>query len=257
MCIKKERWEKNKPREYEDASIFTNYHKVLKDEILTSLKNNAHYIEGKNKLIDIGAGTGNFSRLLSPYLKSITLVDINKKPLCFLKKCAEQDKLTNLNIINKNYYHLKNTVKYDFLLLSLFGNPSEDDIKKLFSFVKYSVIIITNTYKKARDIKSIELEKRLKQKPSKDIWIKYLKENDYKYSIKNYTLEFGQPVKTIKDAENFLSGYYEKPIVEKKLKSILKINENFIKKNKFNNKNKFKYYIPNKKNISILTIELK
>lgn len=257
MCIKKDRWEKNKPLEYENASIFTNYHNNLKIEILNSLKKNPHFIENKSTLIDVGAGTGNFSRLLSPYFKNITLVDVNKKPLSFLEKCAKRDKLANLNIINKNYYDLEITTKYDFLILSLFGNPSEDDIKKLFSFVNYSVVIVTNTYKKAREIKSIELEKRLKQKPSKDIWIKYLKENKYKYGIKNYTIEFGQPVKSLADAKNFLSGYYEKQIVEKKLKSIIKIDNDFIKQNKFNNKSKFKYYIPNHKNISILTIKLK
>ena len=115
-------------------SVIKKREEIVFKQILKRIK-----IRGKNNAIDLGAGSGFYSKILySKGIKKITCVDTSKKMLSKIR-------IKNVNLINKNVLKIKNKKKFDLIIvmgLLEFINNYKNLLKKVTNFAKKNSSII-------------------------------------------------------------------------------------------------------------------
>jgi vancomycin resistance protein YoaR len=184
----------------------TDFHKILANEIIP-------YLSNDSTLLSLGSGLGFLEREISPYLKSMTLVDNSQKVIEYLNK----NKKSNQVIINGDSNKID--VKADYLLLSFFSRMFiADTIEHYLKLTKDKIFYIVN--QRRSDIETV---------------IQYLDSKNLVYSYKKMKLQFNQELKT-SEIDAYLTHYYSSCSEEKRqnlLNQFEKIDsENVIFKNR-------------------------
>lgn len=89
------------------------------------------------EVLEVGAGTGNFSKLISKQCNNLDIIEVKKKSVEFLKK--KLSKLKNIKIYKKDLFSLNKKKKYDSIVMfDVLEHIKEDErvIKKLTSILK-------------------------------------------------------------------------------------------------------------------------
>ncbi len=217
------------------ASLFGDYNKQLAAII-------SKHISNDDTLCDAGCGLGFLSRELSPYAKSVTAVDINDRALSVLKNDLQN--YPNVTGENCDIFEYSKS-EFDIMVFNYFGKI--DEIMSIAQrLCKKRIIIVKRSTDKhgfSFDLDSISGNIRLNTDD-------YLDNHGIKYIKEQYSIEFGQPLKSIEDAVRFFN-LYRSPDSAKMSESDIK--EKIVPINK----NDYNYYYPYKKEIAVYVINMK
>lgn len=222
----KGRWSDFRIELYERASAWTGFHSKLFELIKKEIEEN-------DTLLDVGCGTANLLQIIAEKHKML-LVDTDKNLMKYLSKKFEHN--TNITLINDDINKIE-TDKKDIVLISFFENPKENEetIKRIFTYAKKKVIILTHTCPDEIVINSEKEEYKQKRGYDKD-WDNFFSSGKYEYSRENHELDFGQPFKDIDEARTFINLFGTKKQTEERLKQIVHTKDNifplFLPKNK-------------------------
>jgi len=227
------KWDENGIRWFLDAGEYTGFHKMLAQKIIP-------YLLPGDTLCDAGCGLGRLDLELTEYVQSIRSIDINDDAISVLQK----------DIVNLGKQNIRAEVcdasaldeTYDVMLLSFFGQSN------MLDFLKNC---------RRRLIRVVSMENNSTLYPSRhrnytrDTVASVQEELDaqgIKYSLELSALEFGQPLRTWQDAEQYiLRNAPEAPDDE--------VND-FLKEHLQNTgRDDFPYFLPNYKEFGIFIID--
>ncbi|NCD05916.1 MAG: hypothetical protein EOL97_07330 [Spirochaetia bacterium] len=181
-------WNDKSIKWFSDSANKTTFHKDIAKEIIPYLNNN-------DTLLSLGSGLGFLERQLSPYIKSMTLVDNNDKAITYLNA----HKLDNQQIINISAQEINSS--YDYLLLSFFSRMYIDDSYHIYQkMAKKKIFYLIN--ERRCDVNQV---------------FSYFDNKNIKYSYKKMKLEFNQVLQK-NEITDFLDQYYSFASITKKQK---------------------------------------
>ncbi|WP_425804772.1 class I SAM-dependent methyltransferase [Desulfitobacterium sp. Sab5] len=181
-------WNSNTIRWYQEANEYSGFFKNLAGVIAPGL-------EGYSSFCDIGCGLGLIDLELSKSIHKITCVDINREAIEALKKSIKVRNVTNIEPQVMDCQDIKN--HWDIIFTSFFGSHELEHFlphcKKLIAVVskKKEAQLYPDKYRSFHKKTAEEVEQELTQK-------------GITYSVKYVSFEFGQPLLSKEDAQNFV-----------------------------------------------------
>ncbi len=225
-------WNADTIKWYQTANEYTGFFKNLAELIRPRL-------EGCKTLCDIGCGLGLVDLELSQTLTSITCVDRNHAAIEDLKSSIKKRKIDNITPLLIDCEQLEG--HWDAIIISFFGSHQLEKFlpscQKLFAIVdkKSGQKPYLEKYRKFNRNTCTNVEQALKQKR-------------INYALDEVTLEFGQPLVSFADAQDFVRTNYT-AVAEADLNRFLdcQLLET--------NEPEFPFYIPKSKTIGIFEVE--
>ena len=231
-------WDEKKIEYYMRASMRTGFHKNIAEKIVPFLKE-------EDEIVDIGCGPGVIDFELSPYVKSIKAIDIEPEIIEYLKKLVERSKIDNIFPVLGDASEIEGELG-DVTLMCFFSGEI-DSQKKIIDAAKRLAIIITHGEGNSKNTSKISGNTR---KRSAEDTVKELDAFGCNYDRINLQLDFGQPLKSLEEAKEFLEMYsteddpeIKKSKIEESLKNLTHSNHVF-----------YPYSIPNMKDVSIFIV---
>jgi len=182
-------WEEQTIRWFTDAGTYTGFHKTLARRIIP-------YLEQDDTLCDAGCGIGRLDLELAPYVRSITAVDVSENAIAALRRDAAAIGISNLCADVRDVDTM--TEQFDIIILSFFGQKNmfgllENCCRKLIRIV-------------AADNKSKMYPEQHKKcfKDTIPTVCGLLDEKGLDYKLELGKMEFGQPLRSWHDAEQFV-----------------------------------------------------
>ena len=156
----------------------------------------ARYLEPDFSLCDIGCGLGRLDLELAPFISNILAVDISADAVNRLKLDAAKQGADNIIIRCGDAADVQDC--FDVILLSLYGQP---DIQKLLGQCRRKLIRIVSSGKRSglypeqyrREIKNAVPDVQ-----------EELESLGIIYNLEHCAFESGQPLRTLREAENFI-----------------------------------------------------
>lgn len=226
-------WNEQSIRWFHNASEYTGYNKKLAEILF-------RHISRGGSLCDIGCGAGLIDFELAPHLAQITCVDISPEAIDAVERHARRLGLSNISTLCMDASGLEG--KWDTVMALFHGG--EDVISKYFHLAKEQLILGAHgTLKgnfgpdghkvtKCFDVRGIQ---------------EYLDGQGIRYSLQELTLEYGQPLTDLSDAEAFVTAY-SLPMEKSELDAYLR------QRLEKTGDDKFPYYLPNKKKLGLFVI---
>lgn len=181
-------WNSNTIRWYQEANDYSGFFKSIADLI-------APRLAGYSTFCDIGCGLGLVDLELSKYIKSITCIDINREAIDTLRKCVENRKITNIQPVLMDCNDIDES--WDVIYVGFFGARNLEKFrphcKKLIAVVgkKNQDELYPDKYRSFQKITVDEIEQTLTRKR-------------VPFSLTEVSFEFGQPLVSLADAQNFV-----------------------------------------------------
>lgn len=222
-------WTEEKLELYKRAAEYTDFNRGLAEVILS--------IIGEDRVIyDIGCGLSYLAMNMSEKSKEINCIDIDSKAIEILNREIEKKNIKNIYTINNDFKKVLDKVnKVDCIIASHFLDMNEN-LEYLLSKSKL-LIIIKNT----KNVDGIYIGKKQRIEDVEEI----LRKRDYKYSKRDYSGEFGQPLKTIEEGVDYYNSYCKNQIGKDNLKTMLFKG----------NMEEYPYYLPKYKKLGLLFVE--
>ena len=218
-----------------DASSFTGFHKLLAQKVLP-------HTTRSDVICDVGCGLGRLDFELAPHVSEIIAVDISGYAISALEKEIAATGVSNIRTRQGNALELD--ADFDVILMSLFGI---EDIPGVFRRCKRKHIRIVGAGRKS----GLYPEKyRHEQKNAVPIVRDRFELLGISYELEMCTIEFGQPLRTIRDAEQFVLT--NAPEADSKEVAVF-LNE-FLQST---GREDFPYYLPYQKELGIFTVDMK
>lgn len=226
-------WNEQSIRWFLDAGAYTGYHKALAQII-------RRHLEPEDTLLDAGCGLGRLDLELAPYVKGITAVDINECALNALIVDIENADAGNINarcgdasVLNEDY---------DIILMSFFGEP---DMPVFLEHCRRKIIRIVGAGTESGFYP--QRYRRYKRPYAEDVR-KELTALGVSFDMELCSIEFGQPLKSVKEAERYIS-FYTPEAEEQEIKDFL--HQKLIT----TGRDDFPYYLPHNKELGIFVIK--
>ena len=182
-------WDDQTSERFIDASAYTGFHKALAQKLLP-------YVAREYTVCDIGCGLGRLDIELSPYVSEIMALDISEYALSMLKRDAGRAGANNISIHRGEAEALEGC--YDIVLMSLFG---ETDTQEILRHCKRSFIRIVSASTKS----GLYPERHRREvKNAVPVVSRQLNALGIDFRVEYCSFEFGQPLKTRQDAEQFV-----------------------------------------------------
>lgn len=181
-------WNSNTIRWYQEANEYSVFFKKLADLIAPGLK-------GYSTFCDIGCGLGLIDLELSKSINQITCIDINREAVETLKKSIKDRNISNIEAQVMDCQDIKDI--WNIIFISFFGSHELESFlpqcKKLIAVVskKNEAQLYPDKYRRFHKKTAEEVEQELTHK-------------GIPYSVKYVSFEFGQPLLSIADAQNFV-----------------------------------------------------
>lgn len=181
-------WNSNTIRWYQEANEYSSFFKTLAALI-------APQLEGYTTFCDIGCGLGLIDLELSKSIRKITCIDINEAAIEALKKSIEDKNITNIEPRVMDSQDIQES--WDIIHTSFFGSRELESFlphcKKLIAVVskKNEAELYPDKYRRFHKMTAEEVEQELLHK-------------GVDFSLKYVSLEFGQPLVSKEDAQNFV-----------------------------------------------------
>ena len=226
-------WDRQTIGRYIDASSYTGFHKALAQKIVP-------YLEPEDRLLDLGCGLGKLDIEMAPYVSDITAVDISDSAISALRRDITLSGLKNLHARRCDVS--KVTGRFDVVFLSFFGRPKISDLLDL---CNRRIIRIVSAGKKS----ALYPEKRRRKAK---IDVTFIQEEllslgiDHKMEL--CSLEFGQPLRTRRDAELFVLSNAPESEPEE-------INDFLSENLEHTGREDFPFYLPYRKELGIFVID--
>lgn len=226
-------WNERSIRWFRDASEYTGYHKKLAEILL-------EYIPVRTSLCDLGCGTGLIDLELSPCFEQITCVDISETAIKAVEQRSRELGRNNISTRCEDAARLEGEWE---TVTALFYGGNEVFLNH-FRLAKGQMILVVHGTREGNfGPQGHKVSKKYDVKSVKE----HLEGHGIRYTLREVELEYGQPLRTREDAQEFAAAY-SMPMNETELnvylKECLKETEN----------EQFPYYLPNKKKLGIFVI---
>lgn len=226
-------WNEQSIRWFHNASEYTGYNKKLAEILL-------NYIPRGGSLCDIGCGAGLIDFALAPYLGQITCVDISPEAIRAVERHARRLGLNNISTLCMDASGLEG--EWDTVMALFHGG--QDVIAKYLHLAKEQLILAAHgVLKGSFGPDGHKVTKCFDVQGIKE----YLDAQGIRYSLQELTLEYGQPLTDIQDAEAFVTAY-STPMDPSELDAYLRehLQET--------GDGTFPYYLPNQKKLGLFVI---
>lgn len=188
-------WNPDMIRFMMDASERTEYYRVLTDLLRP-------WLQPDMALCDAGCGLGYLSLALAPYVREITAVDINPRPLEVLQTLAEERGVRNIRVLCGDVAKLTPENPYDAMVFCLYGSM-EKVLQVTAAQTAGRVFAFKRNYRTHRFSAG---EYPLEQEYLSGAELQ-LREAGISYSLQNVSPEFGQPFRCFEDVRRFYRLY--------------------------------------------------
>lgn len=239
------RWTKESIEWYINAAEYTGYPEILCEQL-------REFFEKDDTVYDIGCGLGHIDFLLSPYVKQITGVDVDADVLELMQQKIGREHLANVKTMHVDWKELRGEL-CDVALACSFGSLRRD-LGTLLSLCRKRLIIVKRNALMKED--GFITEYNMKNGSAKDE--AYLNEQGISYQLKTFVADFGQPFKSEKEARRFIDHYKLEPwksIPDYSMEAYLLSDEGNGNRDRGIQEGKYRYYLPNHKEVHIITIE--
>ena len=108
------RWSKESARWFEEAYLFSDYHKILADKICAAVPADASCCE-------LACGNGSLARSVAPRVASYTANDIDPHAIQWLSEKKEDEGHHNMEIVLGDWKKVLDGKSYDAVIFSFFG----------------------------------------------------------------------------------------------------------------------------------------
>lgn len=185
------RWTADTIRWFQAADNYTGFSRKMAERIVPLLKNHTSFC-------DIGCGLGLIDLELCQYIKKITCIDISGKAVESLQRKIEEKKITNIETLQMDSKENKDS--WDVIFVSFYDSYN---LEQYLPRCKRLIAVVGKNKKselfpeKYRDI----------IKYAADETEKYLIHKNIPYTPFEASFEFGQPLVSLEDAENFVRTY--------------------------------------------------
>ena len=227
------RWNERTSGWFCAASEYTGYNKKLAAILLK-------HIPERTTLCDVGCGSGLIDFELAPYFDQITCVDISSIAIDWIEKRCRQQGIRNINPVCMDAKEL--TGEWDTVLSLFYGGP--EGFVNYFPHARKQVVLVT--YMESKGKFGPKAHKIVKQFDTAGI-MAWLDESGIRYTLEEYTLEHGQPLRDLEDAKAFVRAY-TLPMCEDELLAYLD------KHLKETGEEEFPYYLPKQKHFGLFVI---
>lgn len=230
-------WSERSVELMRDASEYGEYYSSLVKRIVPVIKGGC--------VLDAGCGLGYLSLEMAKYAQHVTAADRDAKALAVLKDNIASRKVENIDVIEGDLFAHCPKQTYDALVFCFFGGI-EESLRLAGKCLKPhgKMIMIKKAWEKHRFTLS---EKKLSGHTIVQAQEK-LKALNIPYTVETLELEMGQPVRSPAEAAEFFSIYDADGIcvsAEDIIGRLVPIHHE-----------KFSFYLPAKKQIGIITLEM-
>lgn len=226
-------WNEQSVRWFHNASEYTGYNKKLAGLLL-------RHISRRESLCDIGCGAGLIDFELAPHIGHITCVDISPEAIRAVEEHARRRGADNISAVCMDASGLEG--EWDTVLALFHGG--QNVIPRYLRLAREQLILAAHgtlqgnfspsghKVIKCFDVHGVKA---------------YLDEEGIRYSLQELTLEYGQPLTGLADAEAFVTAY-STPMAPSVLDAYLR--EHLVE----TGDEKFPYYLPNQKKLGLFVI---
>ena len=188
-------WYEDMVRFMRDASEYGNYNQKLAELLAPHLTNDLH-------ICDAGCGLGYLSLALAPYVDRITSVEKNPDAVAVLEENCRRYGYTNITPRCGAIQEVIPEKKYDAMVFCFFGGIHEilETAKRQ---CRGDVFIITRTYTSHRFSVGTHPTGSYGYWGSREV----LTQLNIPFEEKRFSLEFGQPFRSLEDARRFFEIY--------------------------------------------------
>ena len=215
-----------------DASAYTGFHKTLAGKIIP-------YLAPENTICDLGCGLGRLDLELAAFVRELTAVDLSENVVETLRQDAESLNLVNVYAECRDATQISEV--YDIVLMSFFGRPSFSDITKLYRHKLIRVVNVDNSsnfYPERYRCTVKETVPEVREELTKQ---------GVNFTQELYSIEFGQPLRSWRDAELFVLNNAPEISAEE--------SRAFLKDRiEHTGRDDYPFYLPNKKEIGVFII---
>lgn len=236
-------WNEYKIKWFEKAAHLTDFYEGIARKC-----NERDLLNKSSNVLDVGCGLGYLSVALSPYVNSVTALDISEEAIGFLnKKCSEQG-TSNIKPITCDWKKHKPEKRYDIVFICYCGGFGTEEFFELARLSrKYAVGIIPTSsfgdnFGISRFFKPVKAHMKRENLSSVS---DFLEQNNIVFDNIEHNCEFGQPIDSMEEYKSFMEHYFDikdDDLLKKHSEACLK------KKGKA-------YYLPNIKRSNIIIVE--
>lgn len=227
-------WGEETIRWFIDAGAYTGFHKALAKLILP-------HLEPGDTLCDAGCGVGRLDLELAPFVTSITAVDVSENAIDILRRDAETLGIGNLRTENCDAETLEGT--FDVVLLSFFG---QTDMKGFLKLCRRRLIRIADA---GYSSGLYPARHREHVKETVPVVAARLEAAGVGFRLETAELEFGQPLRSMRDAEAYVLNNASKAGTGE-VSMFLEANL------ERTGRDDFPFYLPSKKEVGIFIIDV-
>ena len=226
-------WNEQTIQWFLDASAYTEFHKTLAQKIKP-------YLEPNCTLCDAGCGLGRLDLELAAHVRELTAIDVSAHAIDVLRCDAKKLGFANLHTEVCDADTL--TKAFDIVVLSFFGQSNMLHFLKL---CRHRLIRIVSADNKSGLYPE---HYRCTVKDTVPIVCTELETQGIRYKLELYSFEFGQPLRSWRDAELYVLHNAPEATAEE-VRDFL--NENITD----TGRDDFPFYLPNQKNLGIFIID--
>jgi SAM-dependent methyltransferase len=232
-------WTNEKIEFFERASEYTGFHKNLAAIILP-------HIDSDDTLIDVGCGLGLIDFELASYVKSVTAVDTHPAVIQYMQRRIKQSGLCNIFPRIEDAEALDGET-WDVILMSFFG-VCDDLLNAMISKAKKRAIVICHD--RTREAVCDSIVPGANRRFADDTE-RFLNANGYHYDRQVVAFEFGQPLKSEREAIRFWECYASEADAGEKAAHM----ESFLKRLIKTENPVYPYYLPKLKQMAVFAVE--
>ncbi|HWS29380.1 MAG TPA: methyltransferase [Clostridia bacterium] len=233
------KWTPDSIRFRMDAAEYTRFDAEIAAQILPRLKKDAY-------VCDAGCGLGYLSLALARNCARLAAIDTNAGALDVLRKNIDRMGIQNIDVVERDLFSMKPEPKYDAMVFCFFGRVSE----ALFAAkaqCRDKVFLIKKNWENHRftlketPLKGYTFEQSLKELDALQI----------PYKADTFSVEMGQPFRTLADAALFFETYRQEA-------DSASIAPEQIEDRLFTGgSGTFPYYLPSKKMLGLIEIDVR
>lgn len=223
---------------YQNAATYGSYHEQLAKRLIP-------HIDPSSRVCDLGCGVGYLTKELSPFVKEITGCDANPKAIEFLRQQIKEHQLGNVEALLADIERIDPPkVPYDTVILCLFGGLRNcyDQVSK---WTDKKIIYISSIKEKH----AFHAGGRKNSGETAEETRDFLVSRNLKFNVETLKLPFGQPLKSMEEAVDFVR-HYDQSSTKQEIYDYL--NEKLIMKQEDET---YPFYLPNEKRLAMFVIE--
>lgn len=231
-------WGSERVRFMMDACEYGEYHHQLAQLL-------APYLEGAAHVCDVGCGLGYLSLELAKVVPYVTAVEVDEEAISVLRENCTMRGIDNIHVLCSDAFSLDKSYQFDHMIFCVFGTV-EEVLSIGEKHCTGDILLITRNEKHHRF--SHEKEALRDRKYSFENKCYELRKRGIPFESEEFTLEFGQPLRSLEDAAAFYALYSKKGNLTQ---------EELLERLEKTNRQDFPYYLPKKSNLGFIKISLK